>query len=72
MAGRESPFLSNIVYFVDMDCARHALLTPGRMDIIQIIYLRLYCTFPLRVQIWIHYYYNYEGYYGNLNMSVTW
>jgi hypothetical protein len=51
-----------------MECARYALLTPGRMNIIQILYLR---TFPLRVQIWIHYYYNYEGYHGNLNMSVT-
>jgi hypothetical protein len=51
-----------------------ALLSLARVDIIQILYsvrLRLYCICPLRLQVWIHCYYNDEGYDGDLNMLVT-
>ena len=53
---------------------RHVLLTLGRVDIIQIlnsIQDVFVCTFRLRMQVWIHYYNNDEGYDSNLNVSVT-
>ena len=67
------PFCQILFIFVDMDCLSCIINSRESRynSILDSVSLRLYCTFPLRVQVWIHDYYNDESYDCDLNVSVT-